>query len=188
MRSGVYGTVQAWMWAGFTKQFSVKVDDGIRESWVYEVDGDGKADPGRVCRNELHDLIELVSLSPAKVDAEALAVETLNGLGFRFDGQCWVQDAVADSPSGHPLHAVFMDAIEQAMYGKGKRHGGAVAPFTEQPWAHYARLHGRGFLTGQSAKKLEEAASLRQGDAFITEVLGAIVYAGMAVLKERGEV
>lgn len=40
-------------------------------------------------------------------------------------------------------------------------------------------------LTGQAAKKLEEAASTRNGEAFETEMLGAIVFAGMAVLFER---
>lgn len=49
------------------------------------------------------------------------------------------------------------------------------------------QAHGRGFLTGQATKKLEEAAHQREGEAFETEVLGAIVYAGMSVLKERGE-
>jgi len=88
----------------------------------------------------------------------------------------------------HPLYQVFMDAIRQAMYGKGQRHGGAVTPFLEQPWAHYVKMHGRGFATGQAAKKLEEAASTREGAAFETEVLGALVYIGMAVLKERGNV
>lgn len=88
----------------------------------------------------------------------------------------------------HPLAPVFMSAIDQAMHGKGERHGGAVTPFADQPWVHYATMHGRGFLTGQAAKKLEEAAHQREGDAFVAEVLGAIVYAGMAVLKERGEV
>lgn len=87
----------------------------------------------------------------------------------------------------HPLFPVFMAAIEQAMYGKGERHGGAVTPFMEQPWNHYAQMHGRGFLTGQAAKKLEEAASTRSGAAFEQEVLGAIVYSGMAIIKERGD-
>lgn len=86
----------------------------------------------------------------------------------------------------HPLYPVFMAAIEQAMYGKGKRHGGATVDFLKQPWRHYSAMHGRGFLTGQAAKKLEEAASTREGDAFISEALGAIVYAGMAVLHEKG--
>lgn len=87
----------------------------------------------------------------------------------------------------HPLFPVFVAAIQQAMYGKGERHGGAVTPFLEQPWNHYATMHGRGFLTGQAAKKLEEAASTRAGDAFVNEVLGAIVYCGMSVLKEHGQ-
>lgn len=85
----------------------------------------------------------------------------------------------------HPLYPILVAAIEQAMYGKGERHGGAVTPFLEQPWVHYAKLHGRGFLTGQAAKKLEEAASLREGKTFETEVLGAIVYCGMAIVQER---
>lgn len=88
----------------------------------------------------------------------------------------------------HPLFPLFIAAIEQAMYGKGERHGGARTPFLEQPWAHYVKLHGRGFATGQAAKKLEEAASTRQGEAFETEVFGAMVYLGMSVLKERGQV
>jgi hypothetical protein len=88
----------------------------------------------------------------------------------------------------HPLYPVFMAAIEQAMFGKGERHGGARTPFLEQPWVHYLKMHGRGFATGQAAKKLEEAASTRNGEGFETEVFGAIVYAGMAILKERGQV
>lgn len=88
----------------------------------------------------------------------------------------------------HPLTPVLLAAVEQAMYGKGERHGGNATPFLEQPWVHYSKMHGRGFLTGQASKKLEEAASTREGLPFETEVLGAIVYLGMALLKERGEV
>jgi hypothetical protein len=88
----------------------------------------------------------------------------------------------------HPLYPVMCAAIAQAMWGKGERHGGDLVEFTSQPWAHYAKMHGRGFLTGQAAKKLEEAASTREGEAFETEVLGAIVYLGMAILQERGQV
>lgn len=94
----------------------------------------------------------------------------------------------ADRVEDHPLYAVFVDAIKQAMHGKGERHGGARTPFLEQPWAHYTKMHGRGFATGQATKKLEEAASTRNGEAFEQEVFGAIVYAGMAILKERGQV
>lgn len=85
----------------------------------------------------------------------------------------------------HPLATVFHDAIDQAAYGKGQRHGGNITPFLDQPWVHYAAMHGRGFLTGQAAKKLEEAASTRTGPAFEQEMLGAIVYCAMAILHER---
>lgn len=87
----------------------------------------------------------------------------------------------------HPLFPVLCAAITQAIHGKGKRHGGGATPFLDQPIFHYARMHGRGFLTGQAAKKLEEAASTREGDAFEAEVLGAIVYAAAAILRERGQ-
>lgn len=92
------------------------------------------------------------------------------------------------SVAEHPLFPIFVDAIKQAMHGKGERHGGASMPFMTQPWVHYVKMHGRGFATGQAAKKLEEAASTRQGNHFETEVLGALVYAGMAILTERGQV
>ena len=78
-----------------------------------------------------------------------------------------------------------MAAIEQAMHGKGERHGGDTVPFPEQPWKHYGKMHGRGFLTGQAAKKLEEAASTREGNVFNTEVYGALVYCAMAILHEN---
>jgi hypothetical protein len=99
-----------------------------------------------------------------------------------------VAPASSHNPTDHPLYPVMLAAINQAMFGKGERHGGAITPFQDQPWAHYAKMHGRGFLTGQATKKLEEAASTRTGAAFEAEVLGAIVYCGMALLKERGQV
>ena len=85
----------------------------------------------------------------------------------------------------HPLYPILIAALEQAMYGKGERHGGNATPFLEQPMFHYIKMHGRGFATGQAAKKLEEAASTRHGNAFEQEVLGAIVYAASAILAER---
>jgi hypothetical protein len=85
----------------------------------------------------------------------------------------------------HPLYKPLMAAIHQAMFGKGERHGGASVPWLQQPIFHYAKMHGRAFLTGQAAKKLEEAASTRHGEAFITEVLGAIVYCGAALIREQ---
>lgn len=94
------------------------------------------------------------------------------------------QPVQVDEPV-HPLVVVFAEAVDQAMHGKGTRHGGARTPFLDQPWLHYAKLHGRGFLTGQAAKKLEEAASVKDGDAFVQEALGAAVYIAMAVWFER---
>ena len=44
--------------------------------------------------------------------------------------------------------------------------------------------HGGGFLTGQAEKKIGEASETRRGQAFVDEILGALNYAGMAVLKE----
>lgn len=83
----------------------------------------------------------------------------------------------------HPLYPVFMHAIAQAMYGKGERHGGAVVPFLEQQWVHYAKQHGQGFLTGQAVKKIDEAVIKTDPQKFKEEILGAMVYAGMAILN-----
>lgn len=122
--------------------------------------------------------------------------EDLNGDGkleMRFQAPADVIEEAAYSKArtsqpdvmNHPLYATLMGAIEQAMHGKGQRHGGNVTPFLEQPIFHYYKMHGRGFVTGQAAKKLEEAASTRQGQAFIDECLGAIVYIGAAIIKEK---
>jgi hypothetical protein len=92
---------------------------------------------------------------------------------------------VSNQALEHPLYEVLFDVINQVVHGKGERHGGGIIPFYEQPWYHYAKLHGRGFLTGQAAKKLEEAASLRSGEKFYNEVCGAIAYAAMSILFER---
>ncbi len=93
----------------------------------------------------------------------------------------------ATAEERHPLYAPLMCAIEQAMRGKGERHGGATTPFLEQQWVALAKSHGIGFLTGQAAKKLNEAAAGKSGEAYERELLGAIVYIGMAILKHRGQ-
>ena len=190
------GQVREVVWCG--KDFTYRWR--LRDGWYVMNNGRVLASG----REHSLDLIELIAHAPKQqidvavadpgcVDANALAAETLQSLGWSFKENCWVQDNVVDmeAPSlalSHPLYPVFMAAIEQAMYGKGERHGGNTIPFLDQPWVHYVKMHGRGFATGQSAKKLEEAASTREGKAFETEVLGAIVYAGMAILKERGVV
>ena len=84
----------------------------------------------------------------------------------------------------HPLFQPLSAAVLQATDGKGERHGGDATPFFDQPWAHIAGAHGVGFLTGQAAKKLGEAASNYEpgSEAYIRELQGAIVYIGMAIL------
>lgn len=84
----------------------------------------------------------------------------------------------------HPLTKHLLAAVEQAMSGKGRNHGGASSPFMDQPWVHRAKMHGRGFLTGQASKKIEAAASCLRGEAFTAEVTEAIVYLGMALIGE----
>ena len=108
------------------------------------------------------------------------APEALSGLDEMVDHMVPKTEA-----QEHPLYPILMQVIDQAMHGKGTRHGGCETPFMEQPWCHYAKLHGRGFLTGQAAKKLEEASSTKEGEAFTREVLGAIAYCGMALLHEQ---
>src|SRR5574343_870167 len=89
----------------------------------------------------------------------------------------------------HPLDAAFDDAIEQVTRGKGEQRHGKGAQFWQQPWTHYAETHGIGFLTGQAAKKLDEAQGfLNDQPRWEREMLGVIVYAGMAILKARRDV
>lgn len=87
----------------------------------------------------------------------------------------------------HPMFPVVLDALRQAMYGKGQRHGGNTVPWLEQPLFHYTKMHGRGFATGQAAKKVEEAASILHGERFVDEVLGSIVYCAAAIIVERAK-
>ena len=89
----------------------------------------------------------------------------------------------------HPLELIFADAVAQATTGKGQRHGGDNTPFYEQAWVHLANVHGHRFLTGQAEKKLIEATvsghAASDLEAYEREVLGAIVYLGMALLYLR---
>lgn len=48
---------------------------------------------------------------------------------------------------------ILKQAVDQAMNGKGKRHGGSSVPWLEQPWKVYADVFGEGFLKGQAVKK-----------------------------------
>lgn len=82
----------------------------------------------------------------------------------------------------HPLQTAFDAAINQATSGKGTRHGGDKTPFLEQDWRRIAHHHGIGFLTGQAEKKLSELSTKATDEEWRQELLGAIVYLGMAYL------
>ena len=76
-------------------------------------------------------------------------------------------------------------ALEQAAMGKGEKRHGHGKDFLDQPWLHYANVHGHQFLTGQAVKKVDEAIMNEDDipyEAWEREMLGAMVYIGMAVL------
>ena len=87
----------------------------------------------------------------------------------------------------HPLEVIFKKAVDQVASGKGNERHGDGGDFMIQPWVNITKLHGRGFLTGQAQKKLEEAVRKRVGhnyDWYERELLGAINYLAMALLAE----
>jgi len=88
----------------------------------------------------------------------------------------------------HPLQDAFDAAILQATKGKGVRHGGDSIPFMGQPWYKLAQDFGVQGLLFQCAKKAGESLTKETEEDFERELLGAIVYAGMAYLyvKENG--
>ena len=86
------------------------------------------------------------------------------------------------------LPEVLQAAVEQATKGKGQRHGGDKTPFLEQPWVRLYKTHGLGFLLGQADKKYNEALGKGNQEDQVREILGAIVYLGMALLVLEGKV
>lgn len=99
-------------------------------------------------------------------------------INYRYDDE----DQVIQ---GHPLYGVLTEAIRQAAYGKGERHGGAKTEFFEQPWYDLSKRFGVRGLLFQAAKKTGEAVGKTDYEAFEREVLGAIVYLGMSILRQR---
>lgn len=94
----------------------------------------------------------------------------------------------------HPLYLAFQAAWQQATGGKGQRHGGDATHFYGQKWLAIANTSGQGFLTGQAQKKvaeLSERVLKGQGqvgdEAWERELLGALVYLGMAWLQGSGQ-
>jgi hypothetical protein len=87
------------------------------------------------------------------------------------------------APPKHPLSYAFDLALTQVTSGKGQeRHGKGFASFWEQPWNSLADTHGFGFLTGQAAKKLQEAQGMEDKDSWEREMLGVLTYTAMAIL------
>ena len=86
------------------------------------------------------------------------------------------------------LNECLAAAVEQATKGKGQRHGGDRTPFLEQPWVRLYKTHGLGFLLGQADKKYNEALGKGNQEDQVREILGAIVYLGMALLVLEGRV
>lgn len=95
----------------------------------------------------------------------------------------------------HPLEHVFAAALERASKGKGsQRHGtgtdGKAISFMEQRWFRLSAedAHGYKSLTYQAAKKVEEANTTFEEAAWEREVLDAIVYLSMAILRRRATI
>ena len=86
---------------------------------------------------------------------------------------------------GHPLESVFKDCLEQVTGGKGNERHGNGKQFMDQPWKHIADTHGDGFLTGQAAKKLQEAQSFEDLDRWNREMYGVLSYTAMAILHRN---
>lgn len=100
----------------------------------------------------------------------------------------WAAVRLVKQGSYRTIGGVLAAAVLQATKGKGQRHGGDATPFLEQPWAKLYRTHGLGFLLGQADKKYHEALSKPDTESFEREILGAIVYLGMALLALEGRV
>lgn len=84
------------------------------------------------------------------------------------------------------LRKVLEDAFQQVISGKGaERHGGE--DLLDQPWRWIADAFGEGFLVGQAVKKAHEAsqATTWAQDRWEREMLGAIAYLSLAVLRRR---
>ena len=100
----------------------------------------------------------------------------------------WASTRLIKQAPYQTIEDVLAAAVLQATKGKGQRHGGDTAPFLEQPWVKLYRTHGLGFLLGQADKKYHEALSKPDTESFEREILGAIVYLGMALLALEGRV
>lgn len=96
-------------------------------------------------------------------------------------------DFPEDMESYYTLANVFNAAFEQAAFGKGhERHAEEDIEFHKQPIMEICeKLGGPQFALGQAMKKIEESGrinELKDTDACIDELLGAINYIAAAIL------
>jgi hypothetical protein len=89
------------------------------------------------------------------------------------------------------VESIFRMALDEIQTGKGaQRHGREDEHILDQPWFRIAKTYGVGFLQGQAAKKLEEAAALYASgewelERYTQEMLGAMNYIAFAVAYEQ---
>lgn len=86
-----------------------------------------------------------------------------------------------DAATDHPLEEILNECLNQVTSGKGNERHGNGREFMDQPWRRIADIHGHGFLTGQAAKKLDEAQGFDDLSRWNREMYGVIAYAAMAI-------
>ena len=120
--------------------------------------------------------------------AQSSPLSGLSPLHWARASVIWAAVLLLKRSSHQTIEEVLAAAVLQATKGKGQRHGGDTAPFLEQPWVKLYRTHGLGFLLGQADKKYHEALGKPDAESFEREILGTIVYLGMALLALEGRV
>lgn len=86
----------------------------------------------------------------------------------------------------HPLYKILMEALDQAVSGKGKERHADDKPFILQPICEGARAFGPSSLNYQAWKKTRESMKLlgmsNGHTRYRNEIFGAIIYNAAAVL------
>jgi hypothetical protein len=82
------------------------------------------------------------------------------------------------------LRDVLDEAYTQASRGKGKERHATDVPFERQQSGIVTDKYGLGYPLGQADKKCLESMRL-EPDAAVAELLGAINYIALAIIKKR---
>lgn len=134
----------------------------------YVSDGRLVSNNGFDCEDDL--IVEINVFAAVEADIEAREVGTPEGYAA--------------------LAGVLEKALDHAARGKGyDRHGSDDTPFIRQPSMEIARAVGTGYPVGQAMKKAAEAHRMvarGHNDAAVSELLGVINYAAIAILTIRG--